>query len=203
MRFSLLAARVALTTWALAFSGVGGWALSRHLPALPLPDSGSPALTATVAGLVPPGPDAAAVHVIYGECPCSRRVLDAVLARGELAGVDEAVVLVGADPAAEARVRARGWPVRVVAPERLVADIGVEAAPLLIVADAAREVLTVSGYTASKQSQVRDAEIIREALAGHAAPLPLFGCAVSGRLRQYTDGPLAWMNRLLNPSPKA
>lgn len=181
-----LALRCALAAWVLSLSGFGGWALSRHLPAMPLPDAADPRLGAAVAALSPGDGRPLAMHVIYGECPCSRRVLDAVLSRDADPAIAEALILVGPDPAAAARATARGLTVRVVPPSRLAAEIGVEAAPALVVADADGRVLTVSGYTDRKQGpRIEDRALIAEALAGQARSLPLFGCAVSARLRAW------------------
>jgi hypothetical protein len=167
--------------------------LAKHLVAMPVPEAHDPALAAVVAqtrGLRGIG-DWLGVHVLYGECPCSRKIAEVLLdpARPRPQALTETLVLVGADPALEARAAAAGFAVDVVSPEDLEARWGVQAAPLLVLADPADQVRYVGGYTARKQGpDVQDIEILTQLRAdAPVAPLPLFGCAVSQALRAAAD----------------
>ena len=65
------------------------------------------------------------------------------------------------------------------------ARVGVEAAPILIVIDPSGVVRYAGGYTERKQGPVvADIRILRATERGDApVALPIFGCAVSERLR--------------------
>jgi hypothetical protein len=65
------------------------------------------------------------------------------------------------------------------------AGYGIEAAPLLVAVDPAGHVHYAGGYTSRKQGpEIEDRRLLREArAAASVAPLPLFGCPTSDRLK--------------------
>jgi hypothetical protein len=192
--------RIGLLLWAVGTLVLSAYLLAPHLLTLPKPPAHDPRLRGAVAAMRGPG-DAGrwqALHILYEGCKCSQRVLDHLIDRGPADGYAEAIAVVsdGADPEAAARARAdgerargRGYRLEAVAPEALASRFGVEAAPLLVVADPAGELRYVGGYTERKQGPVvRDTRVFSELAAGKAPePLPVFGCAVSDRLRSTVD----------------
>src|SRR5262249_22073117 len=108
-------------------------------------------------------------------------------------GVPERIVLVtehpATTPATVAAAKARGFDIEVVAPDQLVDDYHVEAAPLLVIVDPRDAVRYVGGYTPRKQAaDIRDRAVIAATLQGEAVPpLPTFGCAVGRSLRSKLD----------------
>src|SRR5438105_473548 len=84
-----LIGRVALLAWALSTAILGVALLAFHQP-LPLPEAR--AMTATGRWTL--------VHALSLTCPCSRRVLDYLKARGSRRDVEERILLVDADRAA-------------------------------------------------------------------------------------------------------
>ena len=122
-------------------------------------------------------------------CRCSGRVVEHLLGREPGGAVAEAVVLVSEgpdEPRRAAALRTAGYGVEVLSAAGVEARYGVEAAPLLVVADPSGVVRYAGGYTDRKQSLVlRDREVMASLLAGRTpARLPTYGCAVSARLRR-------------------
>ncbi|HEX5656691.1 MAG TPA: hypothetical protein VFX59_05820 [Polyangiales bacterium] len=136
------------------------------------------------------------LHVLYGRCRCSQRILQHLLTRKALPGVAERIVLVGADPQLEQRARAAGFVIEAITPEELPRRYALNAVPALAVISPAR-VEYLGGYTERKQGpEIADLEIFERVRAGtRTDALPLFGCAVSEALRGRLD-PLslrAWL----------
>lgn len=183
---------VPLVLWFLTVAALmGGLAIS-HWFALPHPDKRDAKLAAGVAELTRGAPGWAAVHVLYTECRCSQRILDHLLASDRPRDVHETVVLVGDDPALAARLAARGYRVVPTPPAELTERYGIEGVPLLIVADPERAIRYVGGYTRRLQGpDISDLSILHDLRSGVATEdLPVFGCAVSQRLKRLAD-PLA------------
>ena len=185
--------RSLIAAWGLGMALISAGLLAKHLVALPAPAAGDPALAGVVAqtrGMRGIG-DWLGVHVLYGECPCSRKIAEVLLdpARPRPEGLTETMVLVGADPELEARAAAAGFAVEVVAADQLEARWKVQAAPLLVLADPTDRLRYVGGYTARKQGpDVQDIELLARLQAdAPVEPLPLFGCAVSQALRAAAD----------------
>lgn len=184
------AARGALALWAVAVTVVVSQTMAGHLLALPRP----PVWDRAVRGLVDDVAGGAAprawteTHVLYGDCPCSRRVVDRIVARPRAPGVVEQVALVFDATDLAARLRAAGMRVTLLDAEALQAR-HVEAAPLVIVTDPRGAVRYVGGYTLRKQGPaLRDRDVVDDLRRGvPVTPLPVFGCAVSQRLRSATD----------------
>jgi hypothetical protein len=169
----------------------GAYLLGGHTAALPTSVEGERAVERAVAGERWPAETGRwlVLHVVYGRCGCSGRVLDALVARGPTAGVRERVVLVDGEPGDRARALAAGFAVTRVTPEALVARYRLESAPLFVVADPAGRLRYLGGYTERKRGPVlRDVAVVRALRRGDAVEaLPVLGCAVSRRLRDLTD----------------
>ena len=175
----------ALCVWFSIMVVLGAGLLARHLIALPAPSKAN-ALPGYVNALR--GPDEAggwlAVHVLYAECRCSQRIVDHLATSERPWGFREIVLWVG-EAAPPTALGARFDVRRVGASELARADI--EGAPLLIAADPSGEVRYAGGYTSRKQGpEIEDLAIL--AAARGTTPrssLPLFGCAVSERLKAH------------------
>lgn len=130
-----------------------------------------------------------AFHFLYGDCPCSRRVLKRVVAREPVTGARERIVFIGRDPELQRDAAAKGYAVDCVDPEQLQSKYGVESAPLLILTNENGEILYSGGYTSRKQGlDVQDVELISRVVAGEPVEgLPLYGCAVSRSLKAIID----------------
>lgn len=178
-----------LALWFFGVILVGATFLGRHLLAFPAPRSTgplAPSLTALVATDERPF---TAIHVLYAECRCSKRIADNLLTTLRPPSVNEHVLLVGDDEPLRSALIAHGFPVTVVQASELESHYGIVSAPILIVANHAREVVYSGGYTDRKQALVaRDRELIEAAVLGHAlAPLPVFGCPVAERLARESN----------------
>ncbi|HLK41165.1 MAG TPA: hypothetical protein VKU41_30650 [Polyangiaceae bacterium] len=178
------AGKIALVAWFVAMVAVGSGLLAKHVLALPAP-AVSPKLAASLDALRGPHAQSTwlAVHVLYSECRCSQRIVDHLVSTERPVGWSEIVLWVGnLAPRAELEQR---FDVRRVRSADLAA-YGIEAAPLLVVVDPAGHVRYAGGYTTRKQGPVIDDLRIfddsrREAVV---ASLPVFGCAVSDRLKR-------------------
>lgn len=162
---------------------LGAGLLAKHVVALPAP-SDDTRLAASLRALRRDGsPGWLAVHVLYAECRCSQRVVSHLTSTPRPAGWHEVVLWVG--EAAPDPALSRQFDVRRLSQEQL-ARLGVESAPLLVVLDPGDRATYVGGYTDRKQGpELRDLQIF-EAAERHAAALalPVFGCAVSERLKR-------------------
>ena len=172
-----------LAVWFASMLAVGAGLLSRHLVALPTPTVNAK-LAASMGQLRRAETRGAwlAVHVLYSECNCSERVVKHLLSTPRPADWVEVVLWVGShdpDPAL-----ARRFDLRRVAASDL-ARMGIEATPMLIAVDPDGRVRYAGGYTDRKQGPVIDDARILDASRrpGLIASLPVFGCAVSDRLR--------------------
>jgi hypothetical protein len=176
------AAWILLPAWFLVSSLVSATLLARHV--VPLP-AGAVSDVRLAALRAEAGPGWLAVHVLYARCKCSEQIVHHLARRGPSADASEVVLWIGSQAALEAELEgARFSLVRVGAAE-LLHRFGIEAAPLLVILDPD----DVARYTDRKQAySVHDAELLREVISG-AAPgaLPLFGCAMSRRLREIID----------------
>ena len=128
-------------------------------------------------------------HFLFADCPCSRKVLDYLVHRPPLAAVDERIVLIALPNQPLVEVATGSFAVELESPETLMAKYGVESAPLMIVDDAQGIIRYAGGYTSRKQGlDYQDQTIVRQLLSGaEVDPLPLYGCAVSQRLKQMVD----------------
>lgn len=180
-----------LAAWACLMIVIGASLMVSHWVPLPRPAVDDAAWRASLANI---RTDQAtgrwtALHFLYAECPCSRRVLEQVIEHPPRDGVTERVVLIGSDTELADRAAEHGYEVDCVSPEDLKAKYGVEAAPLLVVSDPDGKPRYAGGYTSRKQGpDFQDRRILAALMAGHdVEPLPLYGCAVSRRLQGIVD----------------
>jgi hypothetical protein len=174
---------------------LGGYLLMSHLVTLPAPPPADPELRQAIATQrrLTERDRWLALHIVFDDCGCSRRVLDHLLVRPRPPGVVERVVLVTERPASTAgaavAIRARGFDLDVVTPDQLVARYHIEAAPLLVVADPRDTIRYIGGYTSRKQgAAIRDLAVIAAVQHGEPVePLPTFGCAVGRALKSKLD----------------
>ena len=176
--------RAGLALWFGAMLLVCASLLAKHLVALPAPNLDAK-LAASLSTLRSPGAANrwASVHVLYAACRCSQNIVKHLLASSRPGGWDEVVLWVGPgepDPALDAHFHVH----RVNSAE--LARLGIQAAPLLAVLDPSNHLRYVGGYSTRKQGpQIEDLRIFSEAQsASPLTGLPVFGCAVSERLRQ-------------------
>jgi hypothetical protein len=185
-RLRTLGARLGLTVWFVLMVAVGATLLGRHLIALPRP-ANDLALSQAMSSLRGAGGAGRwmMVHVLYAQCACSQKIAEHVLAGGRPADVTERVVMIGHDTDIEARFADVGWPIARVTEDEAATRFHVVAAPTLAVVAPDDSVRYVGGYTERKQGpDPRDLAILAAARTGRdVPPLPIFGCAVSARLR--------------------
>jgi len=170
---------------------VGVTLMVGHWAALPQPQADDVRLEAAVTTLQRgAGPHRwVALHVVYGKCRCSERILEHLFARSALPDVSETILFVGSSPEYEQEAKRHGYSVLTTKPAELARHYGIAAAPLLVVANSAGRIEYVGGYTDRKQGpDVRDVAIIRGLEHGaRATRLPVFGCAVSRSLQKLLD----------------
>ena len=161
---------------------LGSGLLAKHVVAFPEPRAAE--LTLGIAKLRATREEQRwlTVHVLYSDCRCSRRIADHLVASERPADWSELVLWIGEDsPPKEMEAR---FDVRRLGSSDL-ARLGIEAAPSLVVVDPAGQVRYVGGYTDRKQGPVaQDVRIMNAVRQSQVvASLPLFGCAVSDRLK--------------------
>jgi hypothetical protein len=175
---------ITLAAWFAVMVALGAGLLARHVVALPAPPRDQ-RLAASMGGLRRPDERGKwlAVHVLYADCVCSQRIVDHLLGTERPRDWSEIVLWVGAQPASPALEKR--FDIRRVGSAEL-ARYGIEGAPLLVVVDPAGGVRYAGGYTERKQGPVIDDLRIFES-ARRLDPLvslPVFGCAVSDRLKR-------------------
>jgi hypothetical protein len=180
-----------LGSWAVLMVIIGASLMVNHWVPLPRPQGTAISSKASLASFQADEAEHrwTAVHFLYAECPCSRRVLNHLLEQSPREDAIERIVLIGDAPELAMKAEAQGYKVDCVAPAELLAEYGVEAAPLLMVVDPDGQERYIGGYTSRKQLlDVQDRAILDSLMAGQEVePLPLFGCAVSGRLKSLVD----------------
>jgi hypothetical protein len=183
--------KACLGSWAVLMLLIGASLMVNHWVPLPRPEIEQNGSTASLASFQTINAEHcwSAVHFLYAECPCSRRVLDHLLEQSPRADVNECIVLIGDAAELAAKAESRGYEVDCVTPEELLTKYGVEAAPLLMVFDTVGRQRYVGGYTSRKQLlDIQNRTILEQLMSGQEVePLPLFGCAVSGRLKSLVD----------------
>jgi hypothetical protein len=189
-RLARVSGKVWIGVWAaLALVGISSLSVS-HMAAMPPPDKAT-RMAMEAATLRQGSSGLFLVHVIYRECSCTERLLAHLLARGRLPGVEEAIVYVARDSAAElAGSAARaGFALTRVTAEELDRRFGLQAAPVLLAFDSAQTLLYAGGYFDHPSAvSALDRRIHADIAAGRPVrPLPLFGCAVSPALQDAVD----------------
>jgi len=188
--------RVAFWTWAIVLFVTATSLMAAHLYALPKPADDDALLASSLNGLRSKTERGwLAVHVLYAECRCSRRILSHLAIDARPRGVSEKLLLVGANPELEpelSRISGRGFEIIRTTSTELRERFHVQAVPLLLVLGPDGVVRYSGGYTERKQGlDVRDRQIIVGLIENRPAPeLPVFGCAVSKELQRLLD-PLA------------
>ncbi|HZU84843.1 MAG TPA: hypothetical protein VE987_18055 [Polyangiaceae bacterium] len=174
---------VALAVWFASMLLVGAGLLARHVVALPVPASDRLAASVDVLRSSASRGRWLAVHVLYAECRCSQRVADHLLSTARPTDWSEMVLWVGSPPPAAALDQR--FDVRRIEAIDL-ARYGIESAPMLVAVDPGGRVRYAGGYSERKQGPVDDDLRILDAARRTAlvASLPVFGCAVSDRLRR-------------------
>jgi hypothetical protein len=177
--------RALLVVWFASMVLLGAGLLSRHLVALPRPNSSS--MEAALAALRSESERNRwlAVHVLYSGCRCSERIAEHLAHTRRPDDWSEIVLWVGeeAPPAALSHFDVR----RITTAE--LATLGIEAAPSLVVLDPRGRALYAGGYTSRKQGPaIEDRRILDDARHGRSiTALPVFGCAVSSRLQSELE----------------
>jgi hypothetical protein len=178
--------RAVLIAWFVVVTLGSAGLLARHLLALPAP-APTPALGARLLALRGGAPGTwVAVHVLSGDCRCSQRIAEHLVATPRPLGWSELVLWVG--DTAPPSTLVQHFDVRRVDAARLAA-IGIEAAPLLVAIAPDGDVRYAGGYTDRKQGPVdHDVEILTAVRASlPPASFPVFGCATSDRLRAQLE----------------
>lgn len=189
-KFKSIFEQLFFASWIGGLLLVGTSLMVGHWVTLPHPHRGETlpstvGLSATNAGV----DEVFTFHFLYGDCPCSRRILGHVLRRSPIVGANERIVLIGEDPQGQADAIARGFEIDVVTPAELERRYGVESAPLLVISDQLGTIRYSGGYTSRKQGlDIQDQSIIEKTVVGQDIDgLPLYGCAVSKSLKAFID----------------
>lgn len=190
-------AKGAFVVWAALLFVTATSLSAAHFYAQPSPDSRDAELERALNGLrsAKDRNQWLAVHVLYAQCRCSRRILHHLATSARPGQVREKLLLVGwHDELAPTlhQIAARGFEITRTTPTELRDRFHVEAAPLLLVIAPQGAVRYAGGYTERKQGpNPLDREIIAKLTSNQgASQLPLFGCAVSKELQALLD-PLA------------
>lgn len=178
----------ALGLWAAGMTVISAYLLSGHLLTLPAPRVDDPILE-RAARLRQTQGEWLALHLLYADCGCSRRVVRHLERRGPSALAAERVVLVEPRPGDVERLEKAGFTVEEETREGLHQDFGAAAAPLLVLADPEGQLRYVGGYTDRKRGpDIEDLTLLHTVRdGGRPQPLPLFGCAVNTTLAQQVD----------------
>lgn len=177
--------KAALTLWLPVTLAIVASLMVSHVVAMPSPTDGARLRDGVSALRRGDGPFR--LHVLYERCSCTRSLWAHLMERGAQAGVDELILYVGADPERAAEARRRGYRFARRTPEALSDTLGLDAAPLFVVAE--DEIAYVGGYYALPAAvDPRDEAIVRALAGGEpVAPLPIYGCAVSPALQDQVD----------------
>jgi hypothetical protein len=171
-----------VSAWFAVMVVIGASLLAKHVVAMPRPQAAL--LVPALAMLRTPKQHDQwlAVHVLYSDCRCSQRVAEHLAATERPKGWSEIVLWVGDD--APPSGLADHFDLRHTTAAQL-ASYGVEAAPSMILADPVGNIRYSGGYTDRQQGPViEDQRILRAVRNSEAVSnLPLFGCAVSSRLK--------------------
>lgn len=173
---------ITLATWFATMVGLCAGLLAKHVVALPPPQSALLAPSMTNLRSAREQGRWLAVHVLYSDCRCSLRVAEHLASTPRPPDWSEIILWVG-DDAPDPKLTQAFDLRRVTAAD--LSSYGVEAAPSLIVLDPQGQLRYAGGYTDRKQGPVIEDLHILDALRSskHVEQLPLFGCAVSSRLK--------------------
>jgi hypothetical protein len=171
-----------LAAWFTVMVIIGAGLLTKHVVAMPRPQAAllGPAMKSLRARAQ--NDHFLVVHVLYSDCRCSQRVADHLVTTQRPKDWSEIVLWVGDE--APPPGLAQHFDLRRTTAVEL-ASYGIEAAPSMIVADPDGIIRYSGGYTDRKQGPVIEDLRILKAVRNHedVSSLPLFGCAVSARLK--------------------
>jgi hypothetical protein len=129
------------------------------------------------------------VHVIYSECSCSRALLEHLINRHPFKNSEELILFVGVNSARRESARQAGFEFGTISAADLVSRFGLEAAPILTIFDSAGRLRYAGGYY-DHPAEINpvDEKIYKQFEIGTVIEsLPIFGCAVSPRLKKTLD----------------
>ncbi len=157
----------------------------KHFAPLPVPDR-LDSLALAMDRLRTGIPRPFLVHVIDAECSCAEGLFAHLIARGPFPGTEELVLFVGTDSAKRAAAERAGFRFATVSAAELLTRYRLEAAPLLVMLDARGRLRYAGGYYRYPSTVTPlDAEMFgRLARGEEVRSLPVFGCAVSPRLKK-------------------
>lgn len=187
---------VLLGLWLVGGIALGGLLLVQHLIALPAPDASNAQLRGQMNRVFDGGWRGdgkwRVMHVMYRDCPCSRRTISHLTAGGRPGDLDELVLLVDDEGRAgeeDAKLVAHGYRVLIITPDELHRDYDLEAAPVLVIARPDGALVYVGGYTRHKRTNAyEDLRILADLRQqGERDALPVFGCPTSERLSHLLD----------------
>jgi hypothetical protein len=180
--------------WAVVLFVAATSLTAAHLYALPKPSNTDLTLTHALNGIRAANEQKSwlAVHVLYAQCRCSRRIVKHLASSPRPAEVREKVLLVGTNPEIAPdldALSARGFQIVATNAVELRDRYHVQAAPLFMVLGPDGAVRYTGGYTRRKQGpDIEDGTILRELVAEKKTlELPVFGCAVSRELQRLLD----------------
>ncbi|MCU0698767.1 MAG: hypothetical protein MUC96_19875 [Myxococcaceae bacterium] len=164
-------------TWVLAALALGALLTLLHEAPLPPPNptAGAPASEWTL------------THGLALRCPCSRRIVDHLLARGATADAAEEVLLVDAADGTVRALEARGFRVRAVDADTL-PRLGFEAVPGLVIRSPDGRVAYAGAHAPKRSGPVDDLSLLQRAREGASTrPFAVLGCAISQALTARVD----------------
>lgn len=176
-----------LVGWFVVMTLVMSSLMARHLVALPAPVA-SGALISSL-GALRQQPGWMMVHVIYGPCPCSGRIVTHLIERRAQPGVNEHILLTQDEGRFGAKLSQSGFIVHHLTPDELAARFKISSSPMLLILNPKDHPHYIGGYTAQKQGPApQDLTLLARAQAGEGMPsLPILGCAVSAQLRSLLN----------------
>jgi hypothetical protein len=126
-------------------------------------------------------------HGLAMRCPCSRRIVEHLLARGAGGDVAETVLLVDAAPGTVSALEARGFLVRAVDADTL-PRLGFEAVPGLVIRAPDGTVAYAGAHSPKRTGPVDDLALLAHVREGAGVrPFALLGCAISQALTARID----------------
>lgn len=178
-------AALALVIWAPVTIVVTSLLMVNHTIAMPMPDDLRRLEQGVTEWL---GRGDAVVHVLYANCSCTDRLVDHLVTRGPVLADREVVVFVGTPQPSHERLATVGFEWHEWSQSDLTERTGVEAAPVLLVRQHNRMDYVGGYFRYPAATRPLDEQIIADTAAGAPPkPLPIFGCAVSPRLRETVD----------------
>lgn len=189
----------AAVKWFLVAVGLSGWFTAcalilgnlgiGHVVSMPKPEAGSlSGLLGALQKLRQRDAGEFVVHVLSADCSCTESLFRHLLDNGPQGSADEVFLFVGENAAKAQQARQAGYRFVSIESDTLAA-MGLESAPVLAVFDSDGAIRYLGGYYDHPAAANPRDQRLRQALAaGEApAPLPIYGCAVSERLKQAFD----------------